>query len=115
VSLYWCVFAGDRELDGVDAGSYAEFGALRRLVAERLEGGRAGARFPALQLHSDCDGEWSAADCVRLAAELDAVAAELGPEGAAGRFRDADGALLVDRLRELAALSRRTGQPILFQ
>lgn len=136
MSLYWCVFDRDRELDGIDAGSYEDFGALRDWVVERLEGGRAGSRFPTLVLRADCEGEWSAVDCERLEGELRAVeealaaeppfpldgwkraaaeAAGLQPRNACECFIDPDGRPLLPGLRRLAALARRAGLPILFQ
>ncbi len=137
MSLYWCLLADGRELDGIDAGSYADFGRLRRVIGEQLEGGVPGSRFPTLMQHSDCDGEWSPAACGQLEAELAAIIAELkrrpplpsgwdrpaGPADPAGPepanafecFLDADGQYLLERLRFLAALARHLGQPVLFQ
>lgn len=39
MGLYLCVFEGDDELDGVEVGSYADFGAFRSAVATHVEGG----------------------------------------------------------------------------
>ena len=70
MGLYLCVFDGDEELEGVDVGSYADFDFFRGAVAEILEGGNAGTRYPTLMLHSDCDGEWSVEECIDLEKEL---------------------------------------------
>jgi hypothetical protein len=137
MSLYWCVFAGRTEVDGVDAGAYADFNALRQVVAARLEGGSAGSRFPVLMRHSDCDGEWSAAACAALRDELAILSAEmkahpplpfpdswqrrvaaavgLNPANAFESFIDVDGEFLLGRLQGLAELAVERGQPILFQ
>jgi hypothetical protein len=137
VSLYLCVWSPEGEADGLDLGGYADFGAFRKAVADDLEGGRPGSRFPTLQLHSDCDGEWSPADCAALVAELGAIASEfrlrpprpwsaawqsrlarslgLRPANALESFIDPDGSFLIERLRDLALIGRRTGQPLLFQ
>src|SRR5206468_1590548 len=58
MSLYLCIFRGDEEIEGVEVGSYADFGRFRDTVAEKLEDGRQGSRFPLLQLHPDSEGEW---------------------------------------------------------
>jgi hypothetical protein len=85
MSLYLCVFSADAELDGVDAGPYADFNALREFVVRELEQASqgspqapagAGSRFPTLILHSDCDGEWTADACKSLRHELAAVLEE---------------------------------------
>jgi hypothetical protein len=80
VGLYLCVFAsptdGD-EVEGVEVGSYDDFHALRETIAERLEGGRWGARFPLLMSHSDSEGEWWPQEAVQLRAELEAIDVEL--------------------------------------
>ncbi|HVW22034.1 MAG TPA: Imm70 family immunity protein [Opitutaceae bacterium] len=115
MSLYLCVFDGPRELAGADLGSYADFGAFRRAVAERFEAGEPGARFPTLMRHSDCEGEWTPAECALLAAELAALAGEAGAGAPFGPFTDVDGEDLIGRLRELAEAARRHDLPILFQ
>ena len=115
MSLYLCVFDGPRELAGADLGSYGDFGAFRRAVAERFEAGQPGARFPVLMRHSDCDGEWSPEECARLDAELAALAAAAAAGPPFGPFTDVDGEDLVSRLRELAEVARRHDRPILFQ
>ncbi len=136
MSLYLCVVAGEREIAGVEVGTYAEFNALRATVAG-LEGGKAGARFPTLMLHSDCEGEWSAAACAPLERELAAIiqalrdlppqpfpsaaqtraAAERGlvPRHAGECFLDVDGIPVLERLQALAALAQQAGAPVLFQ
>src|SRR5262245_26938261 len=77
MSLYLCVFEEDEDLEGVEVGPYADFGALRDYIVSELEGGTRGKRVPAFLMHSDCDGEWSVADCLVLRDELTAIASEL--------------------------------------
>jgi hypothetical protein len=137
MSLYLCVFAGNEEADGVEVGAYADFNALRHVVARDLEGGVAGSRFPTLMLHSDCAGAWSVADCAKLRLELALLAAELkarlplpfpsrwqadvaaarglSPRNAFESFIDVDGEFLLERLRGLAETALGRGCPILFQ
>ncbi len=108
MSLYLCLFEGDRELDGVEAGSYAEFNAFR----ECARGGtREGPQsLPTLLGHSDSDGEWTPEDCLALLRELDGV-----EPGAVARFADPDGAPLLGALRRLAQIAVERQLPILFQ
>src|SRR5262245_49929204 len=77
MGLYLCVFDGDEELDGVEVGIYADFGRFRSAVASHLEDDKTGARYPVLQLHSDCDGEWSVEQCGALEDELEDIARRL--------------------------------------
>ena len=137
MGLYLAVFDGDDEIDGVEVGSYADFGLFRTSVVEGLEGGRAGSRFPTLILHSDCDGEWTPQQSPALKAELEIIAREfaamppvslpddwkaqvakmfgLSPANLHDCFFDVDGEPLLDRLTELAKLSQQRNLPILFQ
>jgi hypothetical protein len=137
MSLYLCVFAGDREVAGLEVGSYADFNAVRQAIAEELEGGSAGARFPTLMLHSDCEGEWAVGACAQLREELATIAAEMAalpprpfpgnwqnsvaearalkPGNASESFIDVDGEFLLRRLQGLVETALAQGQPILFQ
>jgi hypothetical protein len=141
VGLYLCVFASasfDEEIDGVEVGGYDDFHAFRSTVAERLEGGRWGARFPILMSHADSDGEWSSSDAAGLRDELrtiaellDAVApvdledgswqadvarsAGVRPRALSECFIDVDGESLLDRLQELAHTAADRNCPISFQ
>lgn len=139
MGLYLCVFDHERgeDVDGVEVGSYQDFAFLRDSIAQRLEGGRAGSRFPTLMLHSDCDGMWSAEEARTLEQELRDVAEALRvlppverPEGWQREvarslglkvatlydcYIDVDGEPLIERLIELARVSQATGHPILFQ
>jgi len=139
MGLYLCVFAADDtddELDGVEVGSYDDFAEFRQAVADRLEGGQWGSRFPVLMNHRDSDGEWTSADAVHLRQELQAIRSELAgipappyPDGwqaSVSRqighrpshygiyFIDADGEILLDRLMGLADLAIQTDRPITF-
>jgi len=135
MSLYLSIFAGDRELDGVEAGPYADFNALRHTILQEISA--ADAAFPTFLGHSDCDGEWSPSDCVLLRRELAAIAiglkqrpaigftsawqAEvarsigLSPRNAFECFIDVDGQFLLDRLQHLAEVAVQQHLPILFQ
>ena len=137
MSLYLCVFDDDEELDGVDIGAYSDFGDFRNTIMRELESGTAGSQFPALMLHSDCDGEWSVQDCEKLEQELEMISAEfkqrapkpffaewqknvakqcgLHPGNLYDCFIDVDGEPLLERLLGLAKLARRRELPILFQ
>ncbi len=138
MGLYLTVFDGDEELDGLEIGSYADFGIFRDAVTQHLEGGKLGSRFPTLVLHSDCDGLWSPTDSARLENELQEIAVafrglppvEFGPDTWQGKvakvmglelrslydcFFDVDGEPLIGRLIELAQTSQRLGKDILFQ
>lgn len=136
MGLYLCVFRDDEELEGVEVGSYADFGSLRDLVGNRLERGALGSRFPTLMLHSDCDGVWRPDEVPSLRRELTIVAEAfrgLPPIGLSGWkataartfgirpanlydcFFDVDGEPLFERLIGLCDVSVRHGLPILFQ
>ena len=77
MGLYLCVFDGDDEIDGVEVGPYADFGELRDYVVRELEGGQAGAKFPTFILHSDCDGEWSVNDAIKLLPEMEEIVSSM--------------------------------------
>lgn len=137
MGLYLCIFDGDEDIDGIEVGSYADYNALRDYVVCELEAGTVGTRFPTFDLHSDCDGEWSVAECQRLQSELAEIVAALKerpaiaftsewqkrvaksiglkPQSAFESFIDVDGEFLLERLQNLVrkALERRS--PILFQ
>jgi len=70
MGLYLCIFDGDEDVDGVEVGAYADYNALRDYIVRDLEAGKVGSRFPTFILHSDCDGEWSVAECQMLQGEL---------------------------------------------
>jgi hypothetical protein len=137
MSLYLCIFDEDDEIDGVDVGAYSDFGNFRETVTKLLENGRAGSRFPVLMLHSDCEGEWSPAECGKLEKELEIVSNELKqrppkeffaewqknlarslglhPDNLYECFIDVDGEPLLERLFNLARLAQRRCLPIFFQ
>ncbi len=137
MSLYLCLFAGQKELAGLEVGSYDDYNDLRRAIAAELESGEAGSRFPTFMLHGDCDGEWPADECPRLREELSVIAAEMQrlpprpitlpghreavrdrgirPGNAFESYVDVDGEFLIARLRELAEIACKEGLPILFQ
>lgn len=137
MSLYFCIFDDEEELDGVDVGAYSDFGDFRNTVVRELERGMGGSRFPTLILHSDCDGEWNLDDCSKLEPELEVICAELKqrpsreffaewqknlakkldlrPTTLYDCFIDVDGELLLERMLGLVRLARRRELPILFQ
>ncbi len=137
MGLYLCVFEDDEELDGVEVGSYSDFGYFRGTVTSRLENGVPGCRFPTLILHSDCDGEWSSDECIVLRAELLQISIELhefpGAEFQSpwqkevaktfgvqvnslyDSFIDVDGEPLIQRMIGLCDIAIARGVSILFQ
>lgn len=137
MGLYLCIFDGDEEVDGVEVGPYADFDTFRDCIVRELEGGSAGSKFPALILHSDCDGEWSPSKARELEKELISIGNEFRrlppiPIGSDWKrqvvknigsqtnnlydcFFDVDGEPLLDRLINLAKLSQTKNLPILFQ
>ncbi|MGD0096447.1 MAG: Imm70 family immunity protein [Terracidiphilus sp.] len=138
MGLYLCIFdENDQDIDGVEVGSYADFGMLRSYIVSKLEEGKAGARFPTFVTHSDCDGEWSPSDCDKLHDELGEIAKQLralsaidfrsdwqktvaralglAPKNAFESFIDVDGEPLIERLQSLVESARKRNLPILFQ
>jgi len=140
MGLYLCVFGagdGDDELDGVEVGSYGDFGRLREAVAEHLEPAGWGSRFPVLMNHVDNDGEWTPAEAVELEKEIQTIDAELAkvppqplptgwqievakefdlvPTALNECFFDVNGDSVFERITDLCRLSAREGVPIIFQ
>jgi hypothetical protein len=137
MGLYLCIFDGEEDIDGVEVGAYADFGALRDYIVRELEDGTAGSRFPVFILHSDCDGEWSTAECEALQSELNEIATALRdlpavnfssewqknvaksvglyPRNAFESFIDVDGEFLLERLQNLVNTALKRRLPILFQ
>jgi len=137
MGLYICIFDGEDDVDGVEVGAYADYNALRDYIVCELEAGEAGSRFPTFVLHSDCDGEWSLADCEKLKGEISeivtalknrpaikfvsdwqkSVAKSVGliPKNAFESFIDVDGEFLLERLQSLVNNALRLRLPILFQ
>ena len=137
MGLYLAVFDDATELDGVEVGTYADFSAFRNAVVQNLEAGAAGARFPTLILHSDCDGQWLPKEAAALEKQLETISAEfrglppislsaewqkqtaktigIRPQSLYDCFFDVDGESLLERLIGLAKLSQAKDLPILFQ
>jgi hypothetical protein len=137
MGLYLGVFDKGDEIDGVEVGPYADFNALRAYITGVLEQGQAGTKFPTFIIHSDCDGEWSVADCVKLTSELSAIilamkgkppqpfvsdwqkyaakSTGLSPQNAFESFIDVDGEFVLDRILYLVKVALDRKLPILFQ
>lgn len=137
MGIYLCVFDGDEELEGVEAGSYEDFGALLDLVAKRLEHGAAGSRFPALRFKEGSDEIWSPVAARALAMELQTIERELSelpaealssgwkrevakliglqPRNLAECYFDIDGEPLLPRLADLCRVAADRNLPILSQ
>lgn len=137
MGLYLAVFDGEGEVDGVEVGSYDDFGVFRDAVVVKLEDGQAGSKFPTLVLHSDCDGQWSPREAAALERELVEIdfrfrrlpptplnsdwkreAAKMfniEPKCLSDCFFDVDGEPLLERLVGLTTLSQAKNLPILFQ
>ena len=137
MGLYLCVFDRDEELDGVEVGSYEDYGRFTDCVTRELEGGKHGSKFPVLIMHSNCDGEWSPRDAAVLEQELTRISVEfrrrppvpitgdwqmrvveeegLSLDNLYDCFFDVDGTPLLERMIDLARLSVQRRLPILFQ
>jgi len=137
VGLYLCIFDGDDDIEGVEVGAYSDFGRLRDHIVRELEGGRAGSRFPTFILHSDCDGEWSVAECGKLRSELTqmrlamqarppvpfisdwqrnvAQSFGLSPKNAFESFIDVNGDFILERIQQLVDVAIDRQLPISFQ
>lgn len=137
MGLYLCIFDEDEEIDGVEVGSYGDYNALRDYIVRELEAGNAGSRFPTFVLHSDCDGEWSLAECEKLQGELSEIITAmkqrpatkfvsdwqktvansigLNPQNAFESFIDVDGELLLERFCSLITNALKRRLPVLFQ
>lgn len=139
MGLYLCVFTegdDDVELEGVEVGGYDDFAAFRQIVADHLEGGNWGSRFPTLMMQPDSDSTWTSDQASTLESELLTIGDELarippaelhGWQAEAARqvglapasmlesCIDVDGEPLVQRLIDLARTASASGQPIWFQ
>jgi hypothetical protein len=137
MGLYICVFDGEIELEGVEVGSYSDYGWFIREVIEKLENNKQGSLFPVLVCHSDCDGEWSLDEIPKLRKELEVisvrfkefpqielfsewqeqVAKSLGIHTTClyECFFDVDGEPLLERLLGLCDVAKESQNPILFQ
>lgn len=137
MGLYLCIFDEDEELDGVEVGPYEDFNSLRNHVVREFEGGIGGSRYPTFIIHSDCDGDWSVSECVKLGPELAEIATlmkngppvpfvsvwqakvaksvGLVPQNAFECFIDVDGEFVIDRIRKLVTMATDRQLPILFQ
>ena len=137
MGLYLCIFDGDTEIDGIEVGSYADYGYLLDTVTRVLEAGIPGSKYPTLILHSDSDGLWTVDECRRLHEELCEmseafkklppvefhsdwqrdVAKSIGllPQTLYDCFIDVDGEPLLERMINLCKLALEVQRPILFQ
>lgn len=137
MGLYLAIFDDQRELDGVEVGTYDDFGAFRDAVVNKLEGRAPGSLFPNLVLHSDCDGQWTPGEAAALEKELETISTRfrelppiplnvewqrqvastfgIQPRNLYDCYFDVDGEPLLERLIGLARLSRSKNLPILFQ
>jgi len=137
MGLYLAIFDGDEEVDGLEVGSYDDFGVFRDTIAAAVEQGKPGSLCPVLMNHADSKGEWSVADAGNLIAELEIIEAAMRikpplkfnskwkeevakqfgirPANLLECFFDVDGESLTGRLRALAETSIARNLPILFQ
>lgn len=140
MGLYLCVFGDERvddEIEGVEVGSYADFNRFRQTVADNLEGGEWGSRFPVLMGHDDSDGTWGPEEAAQLERELLSIADEfvrlppvdfesewqaeivhsngIKPQSLLESFIDVDGEPLLERLIDLARTAVTAQMPICFQ
>lgn len=137
MSLYLCVFDNEEELEGVEVGSYEDFGFFRDIVCNILENGKRGSKFPILMLHSDSDGAWTEDEVELLEKELRLISEAFRKEDQMefhsdwqkdlekslglkrcclyDCFIDVDGEPLLDRLLDLCGVTKGKKLPILFQ
>ncbi len=141
MGLYLAIFEGQTELDGFEIGAYQDFDGFRQAIVSKLENGEQGSKFPVLQLHSDCDGQWSMHELPALLNELEEIRIaflKLGPilpkaydgtwQGAVlneldlgypnslhTSFFDCNGEPYLDGIIRLARLGLAKDLPILFQ
>ena len=137
MGLYLCVFKDEEELEGVEVGSYADYGYFIETVTDLLEDGIAGSKFPVLILHSDSDGSWSIEECRSLEKELETISKSfkfllprefnsewqrqlskslgLTPQNLCESFIDVDGEPLIERMIHLCRVALKANEPILFQ
>jgi hypothetical protein len=137
MGLYLCLFDDEEEVAGVEVGPYADYNAMRDYVVRELEAEKAGSKFPTFVFHSDCDGEWSLADCEKLCGEFAEIATALKarppikfvsdwqktvaksiglvPQNAFESFIDVDGEFLLERLQSLVGTALKRRLPIIFQ
>ena len=124
---------GEEEPDEVaecNVGHYSDFSCFRDTIVAKLNA----SRYPTLMQHSDCDGEWTAAELPTLEDELTEIASEfkrLPPEepreafehtaaervGASSLydcFHDVDGENLFESLLSLCGAAKEHGRPITF-
>jgi hypothetical protein len=137
MGLYLVLFDEDDELDGLEVGGYADFGAFRNAVLAAVEKGSYGSRCPVLMNHPDDDGEWTPEESAALLEELQiievcfrnapptALNSPWKKEVARTRgleletlydcFFDVNGSPLIERMRDLAQKSVQHNVPIRFQ
>lgn len=137
MGLYLCVWEESDEVDGVDVGSYADYGRFVDPIIEHVEAGKRGSKCPIITMHSDSDGQWALEECARLKHDLEwiqrvfsslppapipagwqtQVAKTLGikPATLADSFFDIDGEQLIGRLIGLCQIAVDSRRGILFQ
>src|SRR5262245_8246457 len=138
MGLYLCVFnEADEELDGVEVGSYSDYGRFVDTIIEVIEGGMRGSRCPMITKHPDSDGSWGVKEVGALQKELEHIwetFAKLPPREVLSEwqkqvavsqgmrlaslkdcFVDVDGENLIERLLELCDTSLKVKSSILFQ
>lgn len=137
MGLYLCVFRGEEELAGFDAGGYDDFERFRD-EARALDPRRLFRRFGTLRVKITPTTAWSPREAARLARELEDLAAELrrlpprplpadgwqaelarelgiSPASRYESYFDVDGRPLVEGLLELCRRAVAEKAPILFQ
>ena len=131
MSLYLAIFDGDEDVAGWVFGHYSDFSCFRDTISAKLRA----TDYPILMTHSDCDGDWPAAQLPALRRELESVAAafrRLPPEEPKDAFEHAadnrqgarslydcfhnvDGENLFEALIALCDEGIQRKQPIVFQ
>lgn len=141
MGLYLAIFEHQTELGGFEIGSYQDFDDFRQTIADKLENGEQGSKFPILQLHSDCDGRWPVSELQPLLKELEEIKGEFkklppfkpaaykdvwqgrvlddlnlgNPDNLYSSFFDCNGEPYLEGILRLVRLGLKEELPILFQ
>ncbi len=139
MGLYLCTFdTEEKEIDGLEVGSYEYFGIFRECVNEIVEkSSEWGSICPKIMLHSDCDGKWTPNECAEIIIELEKIKLlfqneqpnqkvielkkniltiyGINPSNLYDCFVDVDGENLIDGLATLCKNAIKSNLEILFQ
>lgn len=139
MGLYLSLFdCEEKEINGVEIGSYEYFGFFRDSINEIVENSSQwGIVCPNIMIHSDCDGRWEPENCKEIISELQKIKIKfqitpscqkiidlkkeiinlygIQPANLYDCFVDVDGENLIERLKELCECAYIKKLDILFQ